>query len=225
MQRQLREPSNLVSDLSLSTGEWGRTYCATTWACDSVVVERSTAVLALVADIAGNLDVEVKYAIWVCGCVLEEGDVGHAAWALADTKVNWSPVAQVGADLVPTASILNWRSRWVDVVLSGGEGSAPAVVVAGIRAGQLVFSTWLGVEWDSLGFSARIIGTADGDVLAEGVLDLGLSGTLDAELARESCVGNLKLAVAVTVDTANRLASVALGRWPLGLLIAGRAGI
>lgn len=151
-------------------------------------------VLAAARDITGDLDVEVQLAIWVGWSVAEDGDVGHAGWSLANTKVDWSPVAHVRAGLVPPASILNWRSGWVDVVLGGGKGVAPLVVLVGIWAGHLVLLAWLGVQWNSLRLGTWVVGAADWNIAVKLVLDANLTSATNAENI-VVWVGELKLAL------------------------------
>lgn len=202
-----------------------KTYSATTWVHNTIVIELAINVRALPANVTGNLEVEVELSIRVGRLVGEDGNVSLASRSLSDTQVNRRPVTHVASGLVPAARILDRGSRGVDVVLRAGRGAAPGVVLVGVRAGELVLLAGLGVKRDSLGLGTGVISAADGDVLVDRVLDLDLSGALDADLLAQLGIGELELALGVTVQAADGLAGVTLGSGPLGLLVPGRAGV
>lgn len=70
----------------------------------------------------------------------------------------------------------------------------------------------------------RVVGTANSDLLAHGVLHVDTSDTLNAKLLGQRLVGKVELAV-LALNTTNGLAGRTLGTGPLGLLVSGRAGI
>lgn len=70
----------------------------------------------------------------------------------------------------------------------------------------------------------RVVGTANSDLLAHGVLDVDTSNTLNAKLLGQRLIGKVELAV-LALNTTNGLAGRTLGAGPLGLLVSGGAGI
>lgn len=71
----------------------------------------------------------------------------------------------------------------------------------------------------------RVVSTANSNFFTEVVLDVHTTDTLDAKVLREVGVCEVKLSIVLAVKATNGLASSALSGGPLGLLVAGRAGI
>lgn len=70
----------------------------------------------------------------------------------------------------------------------------------------------------------RVVGTANGNLLGQSVLDLNATSARNANLLRQLGVGQVELAV-LALEATNRLAGGALGAGPLGLLVTGRTSI
>jgi hypothetical protein len=181
---------------------------------------------ALSRDITLDLHVEVEDGGGGRG-VGEDGDISNAVVALANTNVNRGPVTStVRARLgVPGAGIIDRNAHVVDVVLSGGGLALPLVVGRRDRVGERVLAAGCGLERNDHGLVAGIVGTADGSALGEHVLDINTAGALLAK-GRVALAGKLKVAVAVAVETTDRLTSGTLGLLgPLSLLVARRASV
>jgi len=152
--------------------------CGTYGAASSrraVLVVGTAAVLAIAVLAVANhvvtheLDGEVKLGIGG-RCVLEDGEPCHAV-AVSNTKVERSIVAKVAVRASPLAAVRDGCTGRVDVVLGRGTLSLPLVVILGRRHREVLGSAWLSVKRDSLAFSAWVVGTAHGSLLAHGVLD------------------------------------------------------
>ena len=102
----------------------------------------------------------------------------------------------------------------------------PVVVVVGIRAGKVASRAGLRVERNGLTLGARVVGTANSDILRELVLNKNSDcvGAGHAQALRHIRVRQVQLA-ALAKNATNRLASGALRGRPLGLLVASWAGV
>lgn len=188
-----------------------------------VVVEvAGTVVAAVVAKVVTDkLDLEVEVGAGG-GLVLEHGQPGGAG-RVADTKVHGGPVADGLGAVTPLAALLVGDTLVVDVVLSGGGLTLPLEVGVAVGAGQGMGLTSKSVERNGLGLGTGVVGTANGDLVAELVADVDTASAGNAESV-VGRVGEVELAV-LALQTTNRLASSALSGGPLGLLVAGRAGV
>lgn len=199
--------------------------------CRAALVQVGTTAVLAVGVLAGaahavtlDLDGEVKLLVRGRGVLEDREPCGTIA--VADTKVERSEVTPWVGGGAPLAGLLDRDTGWVDVVLSGGAGSLPLVVVVGRWAGQVGGRAWLSVDWDGLRLGARVVSTANSNVLRELVLDEDgdLLSTLHAEALGHAWVGEMELAV-LALDTSNRLASRALSGGPLRLLVTRWAGV
>lgn len=146
--------------------------------------------------------------------------------AVADAEVERCIVAPWVGRRTPLASILDGDTLRVDVVLRGSVAALPVVVVVRVWAGEVGSGAPRDVERDRLSFGTWVVGTADGYVVRELILhkDRHLRGTSHAEALRHAWVGEVKFA-SLAQKTTDGLTSRALGGWPLGLLVAGRASV
>jgi len=102
--------------------------------------------------------------------------------------------------------------------LRRGRGSSPRVVIRRVHVGQREGSAGRNIERNRFALGTRVVSTANGNVLAEVACDLNASCALDANLGNIRSA-QLKFAIAVAVETTDRLASAALGKRPLRLLV------
>lgn len=169
-------------------------------------------------------DSEVKFGRR-CGQVLEDREPSRSV-AVAHAQVEGRIVAPWIGGGTPLASVLNGDTGRIDVVLSRGVATFPVVVVVRVGAGEIADGTRLGVEGDGLAFRARVVGTADGHVLRELVLNQHrhFRGASHTQSTRQGWVSQAKLAVHA-LDATDGLASGTLLRRPLRLLVARRAGV
>lgn len=205
------------------------THCASLCGTAIVVVGTTTVlavgVLAGTADsIALDLNTEVELGIGG-GRILKDREPCCAV-AVSDTDVHWREVAPWVGISSPLAAVLDSDTGWVDVVLRRGAATLPLVVVVGIRASQVGGGTGHSVDRHGLALGTWIIGTADGHVLGQVVLDQNdnIVGSTHAELLGHVRVGEVELSTGA-LDASNRLASLSLGGWPLRLLVTWWAGV
>lgn len=170
-----------------------------------------------------TLDLDVEVELLVGGrAVLEERE--PFAVVLTNTHIERSPVANGLAAVTPFAALLGRNTLGVDVVLSRGGLALPVEVLLAIRASQGLSLTVAKAERDSLRLGTGVVGTADGNLVPNLVLDVDTTNTLHAKLLGKVGVGQVKLAVAA-LQTTNGLASLALAAGPLGLLVTSRASV
>jgi len=157
------------------------------------------------------------------GSVLEDCEPCSTV-GVTNTKVKRSKVTPRVGRGSPLAAVLGRDTSRVDVVLSRGALSSP-LVVGGIRAGQVCNAARVGSDRNSLTLGTGVVSTADsstgGHLIANKDSDLGR--TSDAKGVVLS-VGLVKLAV-LAKKTTNGLTGQTLGRGPVSLLVAGRAGV
>jgi len=207
----------------------GKTYSATIAGADLLttltvvtVVEVTLAIVtALLANVTSEEDREVKVGV-SGGLVLEHGQPGSTA-GVTNTQVHRGPVTNGLGAVTPLATLLGGDTLVVDVVLSGGRLALPVEVSSAVGAGQGLGRTVLNSQRDGLRLSTGVIGTADGDLLTNVVLDLNTASTLDTE-SGVGLVGTVQLAT-LALETTNRLAGGTLGRGPVSLLVTSRAGV
>ena len=108
--------------------------------------------------------------------------------------------------------------------MGGGDLALPEEVVVTIGASELVDITGGGAERNGLGLGTRVIGTTNSNVFGHLVLDVDTTNTRNAKLLVIR-VGEVELAVGLTLKTTNGLASATLGGRPLGLLVSRWASI
>lgn len=173
----------------------------------------------------GSLDgnVEIELSIWVGGGIGEDSNEG-ADIVLANADIDGSPVTHVGSGSSPVAGISDGSALGVDVVLSSGLHSLPGIIGVRVGAGEFLGLSGADEGWDGLGLGTGVIGTADGDLLVELVLDAHASGTLLADVLVAGS-GELELALGVAEQATNGLSGRSLNLRPLSLLVADRAGI
>ena len=191
----------------------------------STAVELSVAVPALRVGTL-DLDVEVQGG-GARGQVGEDGDVRGTGVILADTEVDRSPVA--GRRRVrragPQAGVLDRDTHGVHVVLSSGRLALPDVVVGRDRVGQRIGTAGLGIEGDVHVLGRGVVGTADGSVSGELVLDRDAAGTLLADLGVAG-TAELEESGRVAPEATDGLSRSALGSLgPLRLFVSGGASI
>lgn len=202
-----------------------KTYCATAVAADGTVgvVELAVLVTALIAEVV-TLKLNVKVESLVGGRGVGEDGEELAGLGVADTKVDGSPVTDVTAAVTPLATLLSRHTLGVDVVLSGGDLALPEEVFVTIGASELVDPTGGGGERNGLGLGTGVISTANGNAFGHLVLNVDTTNTRNAKLLVVR-VGEVELAVGLTLKTTNGLASATLGGRPLGLLVSRWASV
>lgn len=195
---------------------------ATRLIASGFVDENTVLVLAASAEVVTlNLNVEIQLGRGG-GAVLEQRK--PLPVVLANAKVERSPVADGDAGGAPLAGVLGGVALGVDVVLSRSGLALPLEVGLTVWAGQGNDFSIDGVKRDCLGFGARVVSAANSDAVTKSVLYIDTTNARNAKLLRQARVCEIQLA-ALALKTSNRLASSALGRRPLRLLVTGRASV
>jgi hypothetical protein len=218
--------SSLVGEYEVSSSRFHRDGATRGGAARVVVI--ATAVLSVLVSafavhvVALKGDGEVE--LLVCGGSVLEDCEPCSTVGVTNTKVERSKVTPRVGRGSPLAAVLGRDTGRVDVVLGRGTLSSP-LVVGGIRASQIGNATRVGSDGNGLTLGTGVVSTADsstgGHFVANKDSDLGR--TSDAKSVVLS-VGLVKLAV-LAKKTTNGLTSQTLGRGPVSLLVAGRAGV